>query len=72
MRVALTREAGANAELANWVPEDAEVYEVPLTETRFFEGAKVLATLRGDDHYGQFRALVVTSARSALYVVARA
>lgn len=68
MRVVLTREAGHNTDLASWVPEGASLDEVPLTETRFFEGDTVLATLRGDDLYGQYRALVVTSARTALYV----
>lgn len=68
MRVVLTREAGHNSEFAAWVPEDASLEEVPLTETRFFEGDKFLESLRADDLYGEYRALVVTSARSALYV----
>ncbi|HEV3267265.1 MAG TPA: uroporphyrinogen-III synthase [Acidimicrobiales bacterium] len=68
MRVVATREQGSNDTLTSWLPEDATVVEVPLTTTRFYDGQEVLSTLRASDHYGTFRSLVVTSARSALYV----
>ncbi|MHB8380156.1 MAG: uroporphyrinogen-III synthase [Acidimicrobiales bacterium] len=64
----VTREAGYNDALRSWLPEDVTVDEVPLTTTRFFDANEVLSSLRASEHYGAFRALVVTSARSALYV----
>ena len=68
MRVVVTREVGYNDALTSWLPEGVKVVEVPLTTTRFYDGQEVLATLRASEHYGTFGALVVTSARSALYV----
>jgi uroporphyrinogen-III synthase len=68
VRVVVTRERGHNAELVAWLPEDALVSEVPLTTTRYFDTHEVLDTLRASENFGHFRALVVTSARSALYV----
>lgn len=68
MRVVLTREAGANGPQRAWLPADAVVSEVPLTRTRFFDDEEVRAELARSAHAGSFRALVVTSARSALYV----
>ncbi|MGH3731935.1 MAG: uroporphyrinogen-III synthase [Acidimicrobiales bacterium] len=68
MRVVVTRERGYNADIISWLPDGASVAEVPLTSTRFLDTHEVLDTLRASEHYGQFRALVVTSARSALYV----
>jgi uroporphyrinogen-III synthase len=66
--VVVTREQGYNDDLRSWLPENVIVSEVPLTTTRFFDGQEVLATLRANEDYGEFRGLVVTSARSALYV----
>jgi uroporphyrinogen-III synthase len=68
VRVVVTRERGHNAELISWLPDDALVSEVPLTTTRYFDTREVLDSLRASDNFGHFRALVVTSARSALYV----
>lgn len=68
MRVVVTRERGHNAEVVSWLPEGAVIAEVPLTSTRYFDSHEVLDTLRASEHFGRFRALVVTSARSALYV----
>jgi uroporphyrinogen-III synthase len=68
VRVVVTRERGSNAELITWLPDDASVSEVPLTSTRYFDTHEVVDTLRASDNFGHFRALVVTSARSALYV----
>jgi uroporphyrinogen-III synthase len=68
VRVVVTRERGHDAELISWLPDDASVSEVPLTTTRYFDTHEVLDTLRASDNFGHFRALVVTSARSALYV----
>jgi len=68
VRVVVTREVGYNDALTSWLPEGVKVVEVPLTTTRFYDGQEVLATLRASEHYGTFGALVVTSARSALYV----
>jgi uroporphyrinogen-III synthase len=68
MRVVVTRERGHNAELVSWLPENASISEVPLTTTRYFASHEVRDTLEASPHFGHFRALVVTSARSALYV----
>lgn len=68
MDVVVTRELGHNDELTSWLPEGATVREVPLTETHFLDNDEVLAALRASSDYGKFRAVIVTSARSALYV----
>jgi uroporphyrinogen-III synthase len=68
VRVVVTRERGSNAELIKWLPDDVSVSEVPLTTTRYFDTHEVRDTLLASQHFGHFRALVVTSARSALYV----
>jgi uroporphyrinogen-III synthase len=68
VRVAVTRERGHNGELISWLPEGTAVSEVPLTATRYFDSGEVRDALGASANYGQFRALVVTSARSALYV----
>jgi uroporphyrinogen-III synthase len=68
VRVVVTRERGHNAELISWLPEHALISEVPLTTTRYFDTHEVHDTLRASEYFGHFRALVVTSARSALYV----
>jgi uroporphyrinogen-III synthase len=67
MKVVVTRERGQNDSLIAWLPEGAEVREVPLTATRFFESDEVMSVLRESHFFGQFHYLVVTSARSALY-----
>jgi uroporphyrinogen-III synthase len=66
--VVLTREVGANEPQRAWLPAGAVVSEVPLTRTRFFDDEEVRSELAGCTQVGSFRALVVTSARSALYV----
>jgi uroporphyrinogen-III synthase len=43
------------------------VREIPLTTTRFYDSDEVMSVLRESHYFGQFRYLVVTSARSALY-----
>lgn len=68
MRVVVTREKGYNDRLVSWLPEGAEVIDVPLTTTRYRDDVEVQSALRASVHYGAFRTLVVTSARSALYV----
>lgn len=64
MKIVLTRESGRNAELRGWLPGDAQVDEVPLTTTHYYEEAAVERELRAQRDYGSFAALVVTSARS--------
>lgn len=68
MRVVVTRESGSNDALVSWLPEGVTVSEVPLTTTRFYDSEKVLDELQRRDDFGHYCALVVTSARSALYV----
>ncbi len=68
MDVVVTRERGHNEVLKAWLPEGASVSEVPLTQTHFLDNDAVLTALRSSTNYGQYRVLVVTSARSALYV----
>lgn len=67
MLVVLTREAGHNEKLRSWLPPGALVREVPLTTTNYFDVDDVRATLASTSSFGTFRALVLTSARSALY-----
>lgn len=57
-----------NGSLVEWLPDDAVVREVPLTTTRYLDGDEVQRALRASEFFGAFRALVVTSARTALYV----
>jgi len=68
MHVVLTRELGSNDSLLGWLPEDVTTSEVPLTTTRFYDTEEVLLELHANERFGSYRALVVTSARSALYV----
>ena len=68
MRVVVTRELGHNETLKSWLPEGASVSEVPLTTTRYLDAQEVLSNLRASENYGAFGSLVVTSARTALYV----
>ena len=70
MHVVLTREHGHNEPLKAWLPENAVINEVPLTLTRYFDVEKVRATIMASDLAGSYKALVVTSARSARYVAA--
>ncbi len=67
MRVVLTREAGRNSALVDWLPPGATYTEVPLTRTRYLERHEVRATIEASDWKGQFRSLVVTSERSQSY-----
>jgi uroporphyrinogen-III synthase len=67
MNVVVTRERGHNDSLAAWLPDNATMHEVPLTTTRFHDSDEVMGVLRESHYFGQFRYLVVTSARSALY-----
>lgn len=63
----LTREQGRNEELIAWLPEGAETFEVPLTETSYIDPEIVERELR-DAASAAFATLVVTSSRSARYV----
>ena len=67
MHVVVTREAGQNETLKSWLPKGAEVSEIPLTTTNYFDDDEVRAALESSEHFGRFRSLVVTSARSASY-----
>jgi uroporphyrinogen-III synthase len=67
MHVVVSRERGHNDSLIAWLPNGATVREVPLTTTRFYDSDEVMSVLRESHYFGQFRYLVVTSARSALY-----
>jgi uroporphyrinogen-III synthase len=68
VNVVLTRELGKNDELKERLPAEANVTEVPLTTTTYFEPGDVRVALEASSVRGQFRSLVVTSARSARYV----
>jgi uroporphyrinogen-III synthase len=57
-----------NGSLVEWLPDDADVSEVPLTTTRYLDADEVDRALKASEFYGAFRVLVVTSARTALYV----
>jgi uroporphyrinogen-III synthase len=68
MNVVLTREAGHNNAQRAWLPDDAVVFEAPLTATRYFSHEDVAREFERCEHRGLFAALVVTSARAADYV----
>lgn len=67
LKVVLTREAGKNDSLEEWLPQDATFTEVPLTRTRYYEPQQVMAAVEKSDSHGHFRSLVVTSERSHSY-----
>ncbi len=66
MRVVLTREHGYNESLRAVGPDGAEVVEVALTETAYFERDEVARSLAALDVV--FETLVVTSARAEPYL----
>jgi uroporphyrinogen-III synthase len=68
LNIVLTRERGANDTLLRWLPEGAQVREVPLTTTRYYDEDDVRDALSQSTTNGLFRSLVVTSERSAAYV----
>ena len=67
MRVVLTREAGRNDSLEDWLPEGASCTHVPLTRTKYYEPQRVSEALDAIGERGTFRSLVVTSERSHSY-----
>lgn len=67
MIVAVTREAGRNGDLIEWVGEAADVVELPLTRTEYRDVDEVAAEVATGGPYG---ALVVTSSRAARYLAA--
>jgi len=70
VRIVLTREAGRDDAPATTYPDGAHVDHVPLTTTRYRAVDEVERELRSLAAYGAYRALVITSARSADYVAA--
>lgn len=68
MLVALTREFGRNGELRQWVGSRADVVEVPLTVTHYRPRRDVDAEIHASVYAGNFRSLVVTSARAQNYL----
>jgi uroporphyrinogen-III synthase len=67
VNIVLTREAGKNASLEDWLPDDASFTEVPLTRTQYFYRQQVADALAQLDSGGLFQSLVVTSERSHAY-----
>jgi len=65
--VVLTRELGLNDELRRWVGARADAVEIPLTTTLYRSMDIVREEVRAGSHFGDFRSLVVTSARTARY-----
>ncbi len=65
MRVVVTREAGRGDAVRSWLPDGAEVVDVPLTETRYEEPAALERAARALPHAGAYAVLAVTSARGA-------
>lgn len=68
MNIVLTREEGMNESVVAWLPSEATISTVPLTTTRFFDVDAVAVALAGAPFYGSFRSVVVTSARSCIYM----
>lgn len=66
--VALTRERGHNEELRQLIGDQALVLELPLTTTHFRPVCEVDDEIRSLRHFGEFRSLIVTSARCECYV----
>ena len=69
MLVALTRERGHNGELRELVGDRAQVVELPLTITTFRTPREVDEEIRSLVTFGEFRSLVMTSARCEDYLV---
>jgi uroporphyrinogen-III synthase len=67
LNVVLTREAGRNDSLEEWLPQDATFTEVPLTRTNYYEVSRVAEALERIDSRGRYCSLVVTSERSHSY-----
>ena len=68
MLVVVTREAGRNDALRDWLSPAMTVVEVPLTTTNYRPIAEVSAELAGVATRGPFAVLAVTSARSRDYL----
>jgi uroporphyrinogen-III synthase len=68
VNIVLTREAGKNDPLRAWLPSEVTVNEVPLTSTIYYDTDDVRDALEASSTHGTYRALVVTSERSADYV----
>jgi uroporphyrinogen-III synthase len=68
LKVVLTREAGKNASLVDWLPENASFAEVPLTRTEYYEVQRVIDAVSRISAQRPFASLVVTSERSQTYV----
>ena len=68
MRVVLTREAGHNDLLREYVPVGAQILEVPLSRTRYRTLAEVTREIESSRDFGAFETLVVTSPRSDEYL----
>jgi len=68
VRIVLTREEGLNESIVQWLPVDAMISAVPLTTTKYFDVDAVAVALAASPFYGSFRSVVVTSARSCVYV----
>jgi uroporphyrinogen-III synthase len=66
----LTREAGYNAELRQWIGDAADVVEAPLTRTSYRDVEEVACDIDATGRAGAFAALVVTSVRARPYVAA--
>ena len=65
MRVVVTRETGRGDALRTWLPDGAEVVEVPVTVTHYEEPDALLRAARDLPHAGAYAVLAVTSARGA-------
>jgi uroporphyrinogen-III synthase len=68
MNIVVTREAGRNDALREWLPAGATVEEVPLTRTHYFDPDEVRRELEASRAYATFATVVVTSERGARYV----
>lgn len=67
MIAVVTREAGRNAELVEWIGDAADVVEAPLTSTELRDVDEVSREIAAGAPYGS---LVVTSSRAAPYLAA--
>ena len=58
VNVVLSREAGKNDSMKEWLPPGVTVHEVPLTTTTYLEAAAVRADLERSRAHGMYRTLV--------------
>ena len=68
MNIVVTRERASNEQLIKWLPPQASISEVPLTETRYQDLDEVRKKIAAAANGQLFESLVVTSERTQRYL----